>query len=171
MCVYFIENEYNGLIKIGKSKSVMERMKSLANGHKDDALCLLGRVEGYTEKEAELHDMFREFRVKGEWFTPSDSILDYIDNFALDKNLEYIRRVRRCVKHPIRLESNVSNIAKKQGIEDYQYLSWICKMGMDTAKRIWEGDISHVKINTLVRVSAVLRVSVVDLYELEIETA
>jgi hypothetical protein len=73
--VYFIKS--NDRVKIGKSKDVHERMIQLktSNPYK---LELIGVIEGYGEKENELHEKFKKYRLHGEWFSLSKEILDFV---------------------------------------------------------------------------------------------
>lgn len=74
--VYFFEA--GGLIKIGFSRRLKDRMKAL-----QDALPyegnLLHTIVGTERMEAYLHERFAADRVRGEWFTRSAELLSYID--------------------------------------------------------------------------------------------
>lgn len=66
--VYFIKAT-NNLIKIGVTKNVESRLKSLQTGS-PGKLELIGSIETAKayELESELHEKYRELRVSGEWF-------------------------------------------------------------------------------------------------------
>lgn len=79
-CVYFIQNGDSGLIKIGMTKvGVYDRFGALQqmNG---GPLYIRGIVRHDKPKTLEriLHQMFKAERVHGEWFTPSDRLLEHI---------------------------------------------------------------------------------------------
>ena len=77
--VYFITNNYN--IKIGFTKNnPYKRLKQLNTGS-DNKLYLLGYMKGTMKTESELHKKFEgfKFRNSSEWFTPDDSIIDFIN--------------------------------------------------------------------------------------------
>lgn len=71
MSVYFARREGNGLIKIGWSANVPNRMIALKAK-------LIGAVPGDEDDEKSLHERFAHLRVKGEWFKPADELLAYI---------------------------------------------------------------------------------------------
>lgn len=90
MPVYFIENQENKLIKIGKAKDVLSRLGQL-QAETTDQLRVLATVEGYTDKERELHQHFFEYRTKGEWFYPEQPILDFIIENGIPSSIPSIR--------------------------------------------------------------------------------
>ncbi len=77
-CIYFIQCEDNGLIKIGFSNDIEKRFNSLRT-QSPARLKLLKHMEGGVELEAKLHNKFKKYRHHGEWFEPSKEILRYIE--------------------------------------------------------------------------------------------
>lgn len=74
----YLMTDNSGLIKIGKSFDVLRRVKDFQNGNSTISLI------AYLKKdiESELHNRFRVFNVKGEWFNLSpDQILDLISEY------------------------------------------------------------------------------------------
>lgn len=84
--VYFVtEGRY---IKIGYTfQEIGKRMKQLQTGN-GRKVYLLGWVDGGKEKEQELHILFSSERVRydGEWFSPSERLLEYINHNNLKPN-------------------------------------------------------------------------------------
>lgn len=80
--VYFIQNMVTGLIKIGHSRMVKDRLSNLQIGSAD-RLSLLGVTPGGREKERALHERFSSQREGGEWFRRSDELLDLIESECL----------------------------------------------------------------------------------------
>ena len=76
--VYFLQAQSLGLIKIGTSSNVSKRIAALQTAS-PDALTVLGCIPGDCEIERSLHARFAEERVRGEWFTPSERLVDFID--------------------------------------------------------------------------------------------
>lgn len=76
--VYFVSIEGLEPIKIGRARDVDSRLKSLqvATPNKIE---LLAKFKGPYYAEQFLHDMYKEFNVRGEWFTPVAEILELID--------------------------------------------------------------------------------------------
>ncbi len=81
--VYFIQGEITKRIKIGQTNcTVEERMRRLQTGS-PDKLVLLGGYLGFEYSEIKLHNMFGQFRLHGEWFSPEKEITDFIKNKCL----------------------------------------------------------------------------------------
>lgn len=76
--IYFIQAGPGGPIKIGFTKYAVEgRMAALQTGN-PVALKLLGTREGTVEDEADLHERFDFCRLRGEWFYPTEDLLEFI---------------------------------------------------------------------------------------------
>ena len=74
---YFIQDA-SGPIKIGKTgeKSAASRLKTLQTGN-PRKLTLLTVTRAHSERS--LHQRFAEERVAGEWFSPSERLLSFIE--------------------------------------------------------------------------------------------
>jgi hypothetical protein len=77
--IYFVRS--NGLVKIGYSKHVAQRVRALRTGS-SVPLELWFSFDGTRELEKELHWRFRRDRSHGEWFHLSPAILEYASPFA-----------------------------------------------------------------------------------------
>ncbi len=77
--VYFIE--YQGLIKIGRSSHIRDRMLVLRR-EVGGELTLLGRIPTKDIKEVTVHKRFAHLRQHGEWFTDCEEIRNYIAEHA-----------------------------------------------------------------------------------------
>lgn len=69
--VYFVQAENGGFVKIGKATNIFSRMQSLQNG--SPVKLVLRKIiedENAGELELLLHDIFKEYRIRGEWFEP-----------------------------------------------------------------------------------------------------
>jgi hypothetical protein len=83
---YFIQEGINGNIKIGVTKSIKSRLITLQTAN-SEKLRLLGYVVGNKEKESELHRLFIEYRVQGEFFKVNQELIDYInENNLIQEN-------------------------------------------------------------------------------------
>lgn len=87
--VYFLLAERTGLIKIGFSTQPGLRRKGLENEF--GPLTLLGLEVGGFKREHELHRLFAEERVRGEWFVASPRLVAYI--VCLHQTTTYLERV------------------------------------------------------------------------------
>jgi hypothetical protein len=75
--VYFIRAETTGLIKIGWTTDLAQRLSNLEGGS-PDRLTLLSTASGGSDLEGHLHEHFADERVHAEWFVPSNRLLDFI---------------------------------------------------------------------------------------------
>lgn len=84
--VYFVKAD-NGLTKIGRTTNLLDRLSELQTASPCE-LTLEWFIETDSEKnlEKELHDVFAEKRVRGEWFLLSNDDLSWINN--LDKKTD-----------------------------------------------------------------------------------
>lgn len=80
--LYLILDEDANHLKIGRSKNAKGRLNQLqiANSHKLKLLYLVPKM-GYLEKE--IHDIFNELKVKGEWFINDGKIIGYFEAFLV----------------------------------------------------------------------------------------
>lgn len=72
--IYFIQMNDDGPIKIGVANDLSARLSNLQCGN-PYPLKLLGCLTGGYKKEKELHEQFKEHRMRGEWFHPSEELL------------------------------------------------------------------------------------------------
>lgn len=78
MWVYFLRESGIGAIKIGTSKNVALRVRSIASGM-PHGLTLLATMPGWHRVETLVHQLFEHARIRGEWFRPIPELLEYID--------------------------------------------------------------------------------------------
>lgn len=77
--IYFIQAGEGGPIKIGyTSANPAVRMHSFQTGHHAE-LKLLAQYEGASREERNLHIRFDGARIRGEWFHPVASLMEFID--------------------------------------------------------------------------------------------
>lgn len=76
--IYFVKGKVTKLIKIGKTQvDINQRVKELQTGSPDILEVIGITFEPYTS-ENELHDKFAKYRKHGEWFLPSEDIVEYV---------------------------------------------------------------------------------------------
>lgn len=77
--IYFVQaGPPSGAIKIGyTSTSVKKRLGALQTSH-PEKLTLLGAITGGKLNEKALHKRFEASRMSGEWFHPSEDLLELI---------------------------------------------------------------------------------------------
>lgn len=77
--VYFIQAKNNGLIKIGFTSNLKSRLSDLSS-MSPVPLELLAFTDGDYNLERELHTTFSNYRSHGEWFHPSDELMNFIES-------------------------------------------------------------------------------------------
>lgn len=77
-CVYFVQAETMLRIKIGTSNNIARRVCELRIGS-PDKLRVMAVMPGDCSVERQLHKKFSEDRLHGEWFSPSENLLAYIN--------------------------------------------------------------------------------------------
>ena len=103
--IYFIRSGSKGPIKIGfTSNSVEERMSDLQVGN-PFKLYLVGCISGGIDKEAELHQMFKDDRINGEWFRSS-----FLLNKYIIENCETVPRNSADIKAGVDLDAILRTI-------------------------------------------------------------
>jgi len=102
--IYFVQGESGGSVKIGYATDIEKRIKSLQTGF-PETLVILKSFPGDTTDEASIHEEFKEYRLRGEWFKPD--VLELADMTA--------EKVRKRTKPKICKRCGGSLIAIKQG--------------------------------------------------------
>jgi hypothetical protein len=80
--IYFIGSKH-GPIKIGRTRSVIERLKKLQTGY-PRRLHLLAAIPGGEDAERDFHARFETLRVHGEWFARSPELSAFVRENKLD---------------------------------------------------------------------------------------
>jgi|688.fasta_scaffold42079_13 hypothetical protein len=74
--IYIMIDHNTGFYKIGHSKNVLRRESTLQS--EKPTIELLYTFEGIVRDERDLHDNFKELRVRGEWFALEKYMVDEI---------------------------------------------------------------------------------------------
>jgi hypothetical protein len=102
MAIYFVQRKETGLIKIGYSGGVPERMASLARQYGE--LELLAVIEDGTRlAEHNIHKMFVHCHVEGEWFWPRDDLLQFIERARTERALTTVEGVLEFLRTSVAL--------------------------------------------------------------------
>jgi len=96
-CTYFMQAGKDGPIKIGSTKNLVVRLRTLAT-MTPLPLRLLGIMKG--DHEEYCHARLGAFRMHGEWFAPSDTVLDFIRTNAITPPAEGQQSKRRSLESP-----------------------------------------------------------------------
>jgi len=88
--VYYIGVEGDDHVKIGTTKNLAARLRSLSTARADgDRLTVLATEPGTYDLEQRRHAQFADTRAHGEWFKLSPALQDHIDRLALRMNPAY----------------------------------------------------------------------------------
>lgn len=91
--IYFVQDGDDGPIKIGLAANVVRRLDQLVSAtHRE--LVLRAVILGDARLERELHARFAADRIRGEWYHPSEAILEYVNSVpdTLRRDLKYRKR-------------------------------------------------------------------------------
>ena len=77
-CVYFVQSGEGGLIKIGYTNQLKKRVSKMQTDS-SKTLKVLFAMDASPLDEKLLHSGLSEFRVHGEWFQPTEELLEYIE--------------------------------------------------------------------------------------------
>lgn len=138
--VYFAGNIKNNLIKIGKANHVKRRIAGWSSGFPYDITLLL-TLEGNEELEKSLHYHFRKYRLKGEWFTASEEILNFI-SAPYSIPILFSAHNDNTVTYSISLKNRIEELYK-QGQTNIQ-ISEVLNISIHTVRR-------HIKQNGLAK--------------------
>lgn len=105
--VYFIQGEQTKRIKIGKADDVRARLQQLQCGSPDRLTVV--KVLTHESRDRVYHGQFQSDLVYGEWFSPSDTLMAFIDAIPESKfdGLTYMpgdRKVSRIPADGVRRE-------------------------------------------------------------------
>lgn len=84
--IYFIRGQRSGMVKIGSTENLKERLRALKVGS-PERLEIMALMEGGAEEERRLHETFAECRSNGEWFHPRTELLAFIEKLSLNPRL------------------------------------------------------------------------------------
>ena len=66
--LYIIQSDVTGMIKVGRSKNPLKRLKQLQTGN-PNKLKLIASFKGEGWKEKSIHERLDRYRLEGEWFS------------------------------------------------------------------------------------------------------
>ena len=82
--IYIMIDHNTGYYKIGHSKNVISRERTLQS--EKPTIELLYTFEGDIRDERDLHENYKDLRVRGEWFALEEYMLEEIKTMFLAKN-------------------------------------------------------------------------------------
>jgi hypothetical protein len=89
--VYIIHCKQLNTIKIGYSDNPFARLSQLQMGNSSE-LSLLSLFKGGKKEEASLHDIFQFNKVRGEWFSVDDNLIEKLLAYQADMIAEDLGR-------------------------------------------------------------------------------
>jgi hypothetical protein len=79
--IYLIVTEKENVCKIGYSNNPEKRLQSLQTANAE-RLILSKVITGDKKKEKELHLLFKNYKLEGEWFSLTSEIVDYFNHVS-----------------------------------------------------------------------------------------
>jgi hypothetical protein len=127
--VYFIQAGEDGPIKIGTTTGWAEtRMAAMQTGC-PQKLRFLCYVPGGPDVEARLHGRFSSYRLQGEWFDPSESLVDYINSIKAGVARARSRKLQAQLPPPRYVVQDGNLVPTPEYVEQ-------CKVTSDSAAKI-----------------------------------
>jgi hypothetical protein len=84
--IYAILSTASGNIKFGITQDVNARLKGMQTSNSDD-LTLICAVRGSQQNEWLLHKALREYRLRGEWYSPTPTVLSVVELMKVNNQL------------------------------------------------------------------------------------
>jgi hypothetical protein len=85
LMVYFVQGTITGLIKVGTTRLNIQKRISMIQS--SDPLIVLRTMDGDKSTERAIQDRFKSSWSHGEWFNPSQDLLDYINTIPLNEHV------------------------------------------------------------------------------------
>ena len=98
-CVYFVQRESGGPIKIGYSANIPERIAGLQTEYGKLKVLLI--IRGSFRKEKSMHKQFAKYRLYGEWFEPAPAVLNEIERLKRGEQMDKLVITDRIFKDVI----------------------------------------------------------------------
>ncbi len=127
MPIYFIQEENNGLVKIGYSKNPKNRKNSLQIDC-SRKLEIIKIIEGDYKRENYIHHICSRFNVRGEWYRPHPELLDYIDKLEDEYSKESCKMRTVSFRVPRQIIAHAKKIVEEIGYGSWQDLINDCFM-------------------------------------------
>lgn len=110
--IYYIRVGVDGPIKIGLARDPMRRMRHLQSAN-PYPLHLLAVEPGTAEDEEQIHRAFMDARLRGEWFRPTEAVLDHVRCITGegDSKPEAARRRAVVIHEPVQSDERAANAA------------------------------------------------------------
>ena len=83
--IYLMQNKRNKYVKIGQSKNVKYRERTLQS--EEPEIELIFSIRTYDIFEQHLHDKYSSYNVRGEWFNLQDDHIETIKKFLISKEI------------------------------------------------------------------------------------
>lgn len=97
-CVYFIQADENGPIKIGFTADDPKRRLSQLQTGNPSMLKLLGSVKGSSAHEKRFHATLAEWRLQGEWFQSHPTVLAAIEHALASSSTQASHEGGTCLR-------------------------------------------------------------------------
>lgn len=106
--IYFIQEGNEGKIKIGFSEDPKERLKTLKIANPNN-LRIIFQYEGSEADERKIHRMFKNYNISGEWFEPSEEIMEFIN---VTKDSYQVNRIHQLGEEFTNIKKSIKKLEK-----------------------------------------------------------
>jgi hypothetical protein len=80
--VYFIQARHGGPIKVGIATNPRRRLRELQTAHAHE-LVIRRMTPGGLDLEQKIHKQFAHLRLRGEWFTSAQELMEFIETLPV----------------------------------------------------------------------------------------
>ena len=86
--VYFISTKRKNVVKIGIANNPNKRLKTFQTANYEELIILrVIKVENRAlafKLETALHQKFKKYHIRGEWFKLTPTVINFIENYQID---------------------------------------------------------------------------------------
>ena len=91
--IYFIKMDQTDIVKIGYAHDPFKRLKSLQTGN-PFKLSIFYTMDGDCRLEKDIHDLFLDYKMYGEWFKCHDLVVEFIEHIKINNDWPPLEQCR-----------------------------------------------------------------------------
>ena len=94
--VYFISTKRKKVVKIGVANNPKKRLKTFQTANHEELIILrvikVANRDLAFKLESALHQKFKKYHIRGEWFKLTPTVIDFIENYQIN-NISLLEEV------------------------------------------------------------------------------